>query len=133
PPAPARRDAPQQPQSAQTATTAAAPPRSPAQASTETQPATEDRSAKSAEELRRTRSSPLVRNIAREHGIDISQLEGTGMSGRVTKNDILSYIESGASMSPQQAMQTGQTAQAAPPAQAIQAPPPVQPAAEDRV
>src|ERR1051325_1120160 len=52
------------------------------------------------EELRRTRSSPLVRNIAREHGIDISRLEGTGASGRVTKNDILSFIESGAAMSP---------------------------------
>src|ERR1041384_2523064 len=52
--------------------------------------------AQTVEELRRTKSSPLVRNIAREHGIDISQLEGTGASGRVTKNDILSYIESGA-------------------------------------
>jgi pyruvate dehydrogenase E2 component (dihydrolipoamide acetyltransferase) len=49
----------------------------------------------SAEELRRTKSSPLVRKIAEEHGIDIKQLEGTGMSGRVTKNDILSFIESG--------------------------------------
>ena len=49
----------------------------------------------SAEELRRTKSSPLVRKIASEHGIDIKQLEGTGMSGRVTKNDILSFIESG--------------------------------------
>jgi pyruvate dehydrogenase E2 component (dihydrolipoamide acetyltransferase) len=48
-----------------------------------------------AEELRRTKSSPLVRKIAEEHGIDIAQLEGTGMSGRVTKNDILSFIESG--------------------------------------
>ena len=52
--------------------------------------------AASAEELRRTKSSPLVRKIAEEHGIDIKQLEGTGMSGRVTKNDILSFIESGA-------------------------------------
>jgi pyruvate dehydrogenase E2 component (dihydrolipoamide acetyltransferase) len=100
--------------------------------------AREDRSEQSAEELRRTRSSPLVRNIAREHGIDISQLEGTGMSGRVTKNDILSYIESGAALSPQQAMQIGQAGQsvqagqaqaAAPVAQA----PTIQPAAEDRV
>jgi pyruvate dehydrogenase E2 component (dihydrolipoamide acetyltransferase) len=49
-----------------------------------------------AEELRRTKSSPLVRKIAQEHGVDISQLEGTGLSGRVTKNDILSFIESGA-------------------------------------
>src|SRR5437667_9118533 len=50
----------------------------------------------SAEELRRTKSGPLVRKIAEEHGIDVKQLEGTGMSGRVTKNDILSFIESGA-------------------------------------
>src|SRR6185295_7094646 len=55
-----------------------------------------DGEAASAEELRRTKSSPLVRKIAEEHGIDIKQLEGTGMSGRVTKNDILSFIESGA-------------------------------------
>jgi 2-oxoglutarate dehydrogenase E2 component (dihydrolipoamide succinyltransferase) len=70
-----------------------------------------------AEELRRTRSSPLVRNIAREHGIDISRLEGTGMSGRVTKNDILSFIESGAALRPQEAMQAGGRA-AAPESQA---------------
>ena len=66
------------------------------------QPATEKgtstdngRSAQTAEELRRTKSSPLVRRIAQEHGVDIAGLEGTGMSGRVTKNDILSFIESG--------------------------------------
>ena len=47
------------------------------------------------EELRRTKSSPLVRKIAQEHNVDISKLEGTGLSGRVTKNDILSFIESG--------------------------------------
>ena len=51
--------------------------------------------AQSAEELRRTKSSPLVRRIAQEHGVDIAGLEGTGLSGRVTKNDILSFIESG--------------------------------------
>lgn len=44
-------------------------------------------------ELRRTRSSPLVRKIAAEHNVDISQIEGAGIDGRVTKNDILSYIE----------------------------------------
>jgi 2-oxoglutarate dehydrogenase E2 component (dihydrolipoamide succinyltransferase) len=53
------------------------------------------RSAASTAELRRTKSSPLVRRIAEEHGVDIAGLEGTGMSGRVTKNDILSFIESG--------------------------------------
>lgn len=49
--------------------------------------------APSKEELRRTRSSPLVRNIAAEHGIDLAEVPGTGLSGRVTKQDILRYIE----------------------------------------
>jgi 2-oxoglutarate dehydrogenase E2 component (dihydrolipoamide succinyltransferase) len=62
-----------------------------------------DGSPASAEDLRRTKSSPLVRKIAEEHGIDIAQLEGTGMSGRVTKNDILSFIESGAPAPPRAA------------------------------
>jgi len=48
------------------------------------------------EELRRHKSSPLVRKIAREHHVDIQQINGTGISGRVTKNDILGYISSGA-------------------------------------
>ncbi len=45
------------------------------------------------EELRRTRSSPLVRNIAAEHGVDLSAVTGSGLSGRVTKSDILAYVE----------------------------------------
>jgi 2-oxoglutarate dehydrogenase E2 component (dihydrolipoamide succinyltransferase) len=55
----------------------------------------------SVEDLRRTKSSPLVRNIAKEHGVDISRIEGSGMSGRVTKKDILNFIESGAALHPQ--------------------------------
>jgi 2-oxoglutarate dehydrogenase E2 component (dihydrolipoamide succinyltransferase) len=84
----------------------------------------------SAAELRRTKSSPLVRKIAEEHGIDIKQLEGTGMSGRVTKNDILSFIESG---SPE--TQTApEPAKAAPAATASTQPAPaVKPAEGDRV
>ena len=46
----------------------------------------------SLEERIRQRSSPLVRKIAKEHGIDISQMHGTGIAGRVTKNDILGFI-----------------------------------------
>ena len=46
--------------------------------------------------LRRQKSSPLVRRIAREHNVDIKLVKGTGISGRVTKRDILGYIESGA-------------------------------------
>jgi 2-oxoisovalerate dehydrogenase E2 component (dihydrolipoyl transacylase) len=39
------------------------------------------------------RASPLVRRLAREHRVDLDQLTGSGLGGRVTKNDILSYIE----------------------------------------
>jgi 2-oxoglutarate dehydrogenase E2 component (dihydrolipoamide succinyltransferase) len=47
---------------------------------------------------RRHKSSPLVRKIAAEHGVDIRQITGSGIAGRVTKNDILGFIEkSGAS------------------------------------
>ncbi|MEO6590452.1 MAG: biotin/lipoyl-containing protein, partial [Pyrinomonadaceae bacterium] len=61
----------------------------------------------SLEELRKTKSSPLVRNIAKEHGVDISRLKGSGMSGRVTKKDILSFIESGAALKPQDLLRKG--------------------------
>jgi 2-oxoisovalerate dehydrogenase E2 component (dihydrolipoyl transacylase) len=44
-------------------------------------------------ELLRTRSSPVVRRIAEEHGIAIQQVPGTGIGGRVTKRDILAYLE----------------------------------------
>ena len=44
----------------------------------------------------RTRSSPLVRKIAAEHGLDIAALQGSGVAGRVTRKDIIGFIESGA-------------------------------------
>src|SRR5690242_7183432 len=47
----------------------------------------------STDELRRQKSSPLVRRIAREHNVDISELHGSGIGGRVTKHDILDYLE----------------------------------------
>lgn len=70
------------------------------------------------EERLRTRSTPVVRRIAEEAGVDISRVPGTGHLGRVTKQDILSYIEAGAD------------AAAAPPAveAAPAAPPTVEPA-----
>src|SRR5438552_11742931 len=39
------------------------------------------------------RASPLVRRLAREHNIDLSHLQGTGLGGRITKQDILSHID----------------------------------------
>ncbi len=46
------------------------------------------------EEEEEARSSPLVRKLAREHGVNLSQVSGTGLGGRITKQDILSFIES---------------------------------------
>ena len=63
------------------------------------------------DELRRTKSSPLVRNIAREHGVDITRIPGSGISGRVTKNDILSFIETGAALRPQDLLVKGVSSQ----------------------
>jgi len=61
----------------------------------------------SIDELRRQRSSPLVRSIAKEHGIDITRIPGSGLSGRVTKNDIMSFIETGAALRPQDLLVKG--------------------------
>ncbi len=47
-------------------------------------------------DVRRQRSSPVVRKIAKEHGVDFTQMDGTGIAGRVTKKDILAAIERGA-------------------------------------
>ena len=112
------------------------PPPPPVQAKPAPPPPAEkkDGSAASVEDLRRTKSSPLVRKIAQEHGVDISQLEGTGLSGRVTKNDILSYIESGTPTAPppQRAPERVAPAPAVQP-QEIVAPPPPRPQLGDRV
>ena len=64
--------------------------------------------------------SPLVKNIAKEEGIsfdELEQIEGSGKDGRVTKNDILGYLESRSSQpasQPKQQQQTASPAQAAP-------------------
>lgn len=49
----------------------------------------------SEEDRLRTKSTPVVRKIAEEHGIDIAAVSGSGHAGRVTKQDILDHIESG--------------------------------------
>jgi 2-oxoglutarate dehydrogenase E2 component (dihydrolipoamide succinyltransferase) len=48
------------------------------------------------EERLRTKSSPLVRKIAAEHGIELARMQGTGIAGRVTKRDIESFLASDA-------------------------------------
>src|SRR5690242_13762355 len=80
----------------------------------------------SKDDTRGTRSSPVVRKIAEEHGIDISQIEGTGIGGRVTKQDILSFVENrgaGAKAEPSAPAAAPAPPAAAPPAGAPQRPP----------
>ena len=119
-PAPAQAEpakkAPEAPPAPPAAKVQAAPP-PPAKAA-EPQPRAEPGSV---EERRQMRSSPLVRKIAEEHGVDISKIEGTGISGRVTKNDILSFIEMrGAAPKAAPAAAEAQPAAAAAPPQAPQ-------------
>jgi pyruvate dehydrogenase E2 component (dihydrolipoamide acetyltransferase) len=58
------------------------------------------------EERLRTKSSPLVRKIAAEHGIELAAMAGSGIQGRVTKRDIEQFIGSGAALPPQRAVTT---------------------------
>jgi pyruvate dehydrogenase E2 component (dihydrolipoamide acetyltransferase) len=83
-PAPAKGEAPK----------AAAPPSSarPAAAAPAAQPAAAGGNGQ------KVRSSPLVRRIAREHKIDLTQVPGTGAGGRVSKRDILAAVEGGAAV-----------------------------------
>jgi pyruvate dehydrogenase E2 component (dihydrolipoamide acetyltransferase) len=52
------------------------------------------------DDSRKQRSSPLVRRIARDNDVDISQIHGSGLGGRVTKHDILGYLDSGSEPRP---------------------------------
>jgi pyruvate dehydrogenase E2 component (dihydrolipoamide acetyltransferase) len=72
--------------------------------------------------------SPVVARIAGEHGVDISQIQGTGRGGRVTKKDILGFIEGGGAAAapaaaPPEAPPAPEPAPAAPAPPAPEAPP----------
>ncbi len=74
-------------------------------------PADRPMASTSTEDVIRQRSSPLVRKIAKEHNVDISRLTGTGIAGRVTKNDILAFVsEGGHTEQPQRPPQAGAAA-----------------------
>jgi 2-oxoglutarate dehydrogenase E2 component (dihydrolipoamide succinyltransferase) len=68
----------------------------------------------SREERIATKSSPVVRKIAAEHGVDIARVPGTGIHGRVTKQDILEHIESAPAASKAATPSVAPTAPAAP-------------------
>ena len=81
------------------------------------------------------RMTPAVRRLVREHGIDISQLAGSGAGGRVTREDVLAFIGSGgpaAGSAPTEAAAVAPAADEPPPAEpaaAAPAPPPSTPPA----
>src|SRR5216683_61102 len=101
-----------------TAVPAAAPPSAPAPAVATPAPAAP---APAATDGERVRSSPLVRKIAKENNIDLTNVPGTGASGRITKTDIVSHLEQA---------QKPVVAAAAPPASApVSAPAAAKPAA----
>ena len=83
-PAPSKASAPAPPAKTQAATPPPAAPSADLHATAE--PARE-------EEDDHARSSPLVRKIAREHNLNLSQVSGTGMGGRITKQDIMAFLE----------------------------------------
>jgi 2-oxoglutarate dehydrogenase E2 component (dihydrolipoamide succinyltransferase) len=70
--------------------------------------------AETAEDRLRTRSTPLVRRIAAEHDVDLARVTGSGHAGRVTKKDLLDFIEGGRVAEAETA--PGASSAAAPPA-----------------
>ena len=79
-------------------TPAAEKPKAPSPAPPPPKPTTAAPAPKAAppESARDIRTSPLVRKLAREHGIDLSRIQGTGLEGRITKQDILSLVDQSA-------------------------------------
>ncbi len=75
-----------------------------------------------AEERLRRRSTPLVRKMAAEHNLDLSAIPGSGIAGRVTKNDVLSYLEAGPAAVPELVAPSAAAPAAAPAAPATMAP-----------
>ncbi len=76
----------------------------------------------------RIHSSPLVRRMAKEHGIDLSTVQGTGAGGRISKQDIEALLAGGGAAEPQGEMYAPAAPPAAPAAVSRPAPPPVAPA-----
>ncbi len=63
---------------------------------------------------RKLRSSPLVRRIARDHDVEIARIRGTGIAGRVTKHDILGFIEQHPESGPGANQETSQVVKSIP-------------------
>ena len=99
-----------------------APPQQPAAPPSVARAAAPQPNAASASSGENQRSSPLVRRIARENNVDLGSLSGSGMGGRITKNDIMNFIQQhGPSAAPPQ-----RQAPAYEPPARVSAPPPVE-------
>jgi pyruvate dehydrogenase E2 component (dihydrolipoamide acetyltransferase) len=118
-------EAPSEPAPAEAAAEAPASQAAPAPAPPAAQPSNGEQDGKSF-------VSPVVARIAAEHGVDVSGVPGTGRGGRVTKKDILNFVESGAAAAaPAQEAAPAAPAEAPAPAQeAAPAPPAEAPAAQ---
>jgi len=81
------------PKAAQAPAAAPAPTQSPV-------PSPQSSGTQSAEDRLKTKSTPLVRKMAAEHNVDISQLSGSGMAGRVTKADLEGFLAGGGTTAP---------------------------------
>src|SRR6266576_3226737 len=118
---PAQQDAPPEPATAEAGAPSSAEspaPTAPAQQEQEEQEPAQ--AAQAAQSNGKTFVSPVVAKIASEHGVDPSQVQGTGRGGRVTKKDILSFIDSG----PAEPAAPAQPAAPEPPQAVPQAPAP---------
>ena len=89
-----------------------------AEAAPAAQPATPE-TEEAEEEGEHVRSSPLVRRIARDNNVDLAQVEGTGLGGRITKQDILAFIEKGPAPAAARPAATAATRSAPAPVQPI--------------
>ena len=85
-------------------------------------PAVRDAGEPSADEAPAHALSPAVRKLVEEHALDASKIQGTGKGGRLTKGDVLAFIDQATSAEP---------AQAPPPAASAAAPAPSAPAPDE--
>ena len=118
PPAPAKAEAPKAAPAPAPAAAKPAPPVPVAAAKPAAAPAAAAREVIEfpGEEGGRVRSSPLVRRIAKEHSISLAQVPGTGLGGRISKQDIMSFLEKHGAGAPAAGLPPAPTRAAAAPA-----------------
>jgi pyruvate dehydrogenase E2 component (dihydrolipoamide acetyltransferase) len=128
-PAPSKAEAPKpapapQPEAAKPAASAPVAPRAAAPSPAAPSPATGSPALPQRPSGEKIRSSPLVRRIARENNVDLSQVPGTGAGGRISKHDIRAAIESGSASGSASRVSPGASATGAAPARTPSVPPP---------